>query len=101
VPSSAEIDLAIVILEEVVQPYMLELNEALQSSSLNHDEKCNFVKLCAIAKFVISGISAFVVIGSPDNLGNPCSHWGSVLPLQIIHLRIFVQVTSDSFSRNA
>ncbi|KAA1108304.1 hypothetical protein PGT21_007552 [Puccinia graminis f. sp. tritici] len=78
VPSSEEIDFAIVILEEVVQPYMLELDEELQKSSLNHDEKCNFVKLCAVAKFVISGISAFVVIGSPDNPGNPCSHWGGM-----------------------
>ncbi|OAV88857.1 hypothetical protein PTTG_08821 [Puccinia triticina 1-1 BBBD Race 1] len=83
VPSSEEIDFAITILEEVVQPYMVELDEVLNQSTLNHDEKCNFVKLCAMAKFVITGISAFVVMGSPDNPGQPYTHWGEPLPRAI------------------
>jgi hypothetical protein len=78
VPSPEEINLAVVILEEVVQPYMTELDAVLHKPSLDHDEKCNFVKLCTMAKFVVAGISAFVVMGSPDDPGDPCTHWGSV-----------------------
>ncbi|PLW40659.1 hypothetical protein PCANC_01611 [Puccinia coronata f. sp. avenae] len=80
VPSPEEINLAVVILEEVVQPYMTELDAVLHKPGLDHDEKCNFVKLCTMAKFVVAGISAFVVMGSPDDPGDSCTHWGEHLP---------------------
>ncbi|POW12958.1 hypothetical protein PSHT_07915 [Puccinia striiformis] len=83
VPTTEEIDLAIEILEDVVKPYMLELDQVLQKPNLDHDQKCNFVKLCSLAKFVVSGISAFAIIDTPVNLGVPSTHWGEPLPRAI------------------
>ncbi|POV98026.1 hypothetical protein PSTT_14695, partial [Puccinia striiformis] len=71
------------ILEDVVKPYMLELDQVLQKPNLDHDQKCNFVKLCSLAKFVVSGISAFAIIDTPVNLGVPSTHWGEPLPRAI------------------
>jgi len=72
--------LAIIILEEVVQPYVQELDQVLEKPSLNHDEKCNFVKLCTMSQFVVTGIAAFVIMGFPDDPGDPCTQWGEPLP---------------------
>lgn len=78
VASEAEIDFALTILEEILIPVVDEIQNILNHSTLDHDTKCEFVKLCSFAKSAVSGIAAFIVAGQPANPGEPVTDWGFV-----------------------
>ncbi|CAH7687375.1 hypothetical protein PPACK8108_LOCUS22155 [Phakopsora pachyrhizi] len=76
VPSTEEIDFALQIIGEIIEPMLREMNSLLDEVTLDHDRKCNFVKLCTMAKAALCGISTLVVIGPPSEPGDPVTDWG-------------------------
>ncbi|KAI8449793.1 hypothetical protein BY996DRAFT_6418059 [Phakopsora pachyrhizi] len=73
-----EIDFALQIIGEIIEPMLREMKSLLDEVTLDHDRKCNFVKACTMAKAALCGISTLVVIGPPSEPGDPVTDWGLI-----------------------
>ncbi|KAG0143125.1 hypothetical protein CROQUDRAFT_673152 [Cronartium quercuum f. sp. fusiforme G11] len=80
VASHAEIDFAMSILEDILVPIIENIKQILSRPALDHDTKCEFVKLCTIAKSTVSGIAALAIATPPINPGKQTSDWGESVP---------------------